>query len=337
MPKTWSFTENDIRPRRLMEEKQACLEADRAFLLSRKSYFVSVSCPACDATEACFLFEKFGFSYVECHRCGTWYMNPRPSPDMLQAFYASSQNYAYWNRYIFPASEDVRRQRIFYPRATRLAEFCQGYHVTTGAFLEIGAGFGTFCEEVRALKLFSTIYALEPTPDLAASCRQRGLNVLECPLEHMPPGIEVDVIAAFEVIEHVFSPPTFVRECVGLLRPGGLLVLTCPNCRGFDVTMLKTLSNTIDHEHLNYFHIESLPLLLRRCGLEVREVQTPGRLDAELVRKHVLSGAFDLNAQPWLQRILVDRWDELHEPFQDFLASHRLSSHMWVVAQKTIC
>jgi hypothetical protein len=62
-------------------------------------------------------------------------------------------------------------------------------------------------------------------------------------------------------------------------------------------------------------------------------VSTPGKLDAELVRKAVLRGNLDLEAQPFLQTVLVDRWDELGEPFQQFLAASKLSSHLWLVAR----
>jgi len=329
------FTEDDIRPARLMEDKQQYVDADRAYLLSRKAAFVEVRCPACDSPESMLKFEKLGFSYDECLSCGTLFMNPRPSEEILQSFYRSSQNYTYWNQHIFPKTEPVRRDRIFRPRAERVAEYCRQFGVTTHTLLEVGAGFGTFCEEMHRLDLFERIIAVEPTPDLARTCRARGLDVLEMPLAEVPVGVTADVIASFEVIEHLFSPYDFVMQCARLLHSGGLLVITCPNSRGFDIATLKTLSNSIDHEHLNYLHTGSLPLLLRRCGFEVKEVRTPGKLDAELVRKHVLSGALDLTGQPFLRDILVERWASLGQAFQDFLAANCLSSHMWVIGMKT--
>jgi hypothetical protein len=51
--------------------------------------------------------------------------------------------------------------------------------------------------------------------------------------------------------------------------------------------VLQKLSATVDVEHLNYFHPESPSLLVRSCGFEVLEVQTPDKPDAELVRKKV--------------------------------------------------
>jgi hypothetical protein len=91
---------------------------------------------------------------------------------------------------------------------------------------------------------------------------------------------------------------------------------------------------SVDIEHLNYFHPESLSSLVRSSGFAVLEVQTPGKLDAELVRKKVLAGEFDLGDQRFLRQILVDKWEQVGEAFQAFLAGNQLSSHMWLVAQK---
>ena len=92
--------------------------------------------------------------------------------------------------------------------------------------------------------------------------------------------------------------------------------------------------NSVDHEHLNYFNLNSLELLLVKQGFYVQEVLTPGRLDVELVRNKVLSGEFDLQGQPFLHEIIVDKWEDLGVPFQDFLSQNKLSSSMWMVARK---
>ena len=177
--------------------------------------------------------------------------------------------------------------------------------------LEVGAGFGTFCEEARRPPSFRRVIAVEPSPELAASCRQRGLEVINLPVEQVELENErIDVIAAFEVIEHLLAPQQMIAQCYRLLSPGGLLVLTCPSCRGFDVMTLGPLSTTVDSEHLNYFRPESLSHLVSRCGFSVLEVFTPGKLDAELVRKKAISGELDLSGQPFLREVLVERSEE---------------------------
>ena len=260
-------------------------------------------------------------------------MSPRPDPGLLDEYYRSSSNYEYWNTVVFPASEDARRERIFRPRAERVAELARRHGAGTGTLVDVGAGYGTFCEEVRSLGAFERVVALEPEPHLAETCRGKGLEVIEAPVEAAELGAGVDVVTSFEVLEHLFSPRAFVEQCAGVLRPGGLLMLTCPNVHGFDVEMLGERSATVDAEHLNYLHPASLGALLERCGFAVVESQTPGRLDAELVRKHALAGEVELE-QPFLQRVLIDDWDRLGDAFQDFLAASGLSSNMWLVGRR---
>lgn len=324
----------DIRPTELMLNKRPCIEADRRFLLQRREQWVHVVCPACQHVYSSPFGEKDGFSYVQCGECATVFTNPRPSLELLHEFYATSENYAYWNEHVFPATEDVRRTHIFRPRAERLERYCRQFSLGMGTFMEIGAGFGTFCEEVAARQLFDRIVAVEPTPDLAETCRKKGFEVIGEPVENVHAREVADVIAAFEVIEHLFCPRDFIRQCNRLLRSGGLVVLSCPNVRGFDVSELGLASGTFDHEHLNYFHPDSLRRLLQDCGFEVVDVSTPGRLDAGIVRTKVLEGSRSLEGKPFLQMVLLDRWNELGMVFQDFLSENLMSSHMWIVARK---
>jgi 2-polyprenyl-3-methyl-5-hydroxy-6-metoxy-1,4-benzoquinol methylase/ribosomal protein S27E len=325
--------EEEIRPADLMARKRDCLLRDRAFLLDRRREWVDVDCPACGSSPRTTYGEKNAFTYVECSACQTVYTSPRPSLTLLQEFYASSENYAFWNAHIFPATEATRRQRIFRPRAERIHAICDAQGVR-GTLVEVGAAFGIFCEEAVIGGHFDRVIAIEPTPDLAETCRHRGLSVWETTIEEVTESQVADVICAFEVIEHLFSPADFLRHARRLLRPGGLLIVTCPNVRGFDVAFLRTQSGTFDHEHLNYFHPTSLAGLVKRAELEVLDVATPGQLDAGIVRQAILDGSADLAGNTLLEEILVRRWEELGGPFQQFLADNCLSSHLWLVARK---
>ncbi len=330
------LTEEAIRPSELMTKQKVVALADIGRMLSKYEAFVAVSCPACGLNEATFKFVKNGIRYVDCVNCETFFVNPRPTPEVLAWFYQGSPNYAYWNNVIFPASEEVRRDKIFVPRVDRLLELCNKYKIEKKSLLEIGAGFGTFCAELKSRNVFSRIVAVEPTPDLAETCRGRGLEVIEKPVEQIQLDSKdlFDVIASFEVIEHLFAPADFIGAAINLLKPGGILMMTCPNGKGFDVETLGVISDTVDHEHLNYFNQESLAKLLNDKGLKVLECFTPGVLDADLVRNKALSGLFDLSGTPFLQRVLIDEWDRLGSVFQAFLVKQGLSSNMWIVARK---
>jgi SAM-dependent methyltransferase len=329
------LSEDDIRPEHLNAAKEAAYARDVERLLRHKSNFVQVPCPVCGSTDGRERWTKYGLSYIGCPECDTAYISPRPTPAMLEEYYRTSELYEYWNKYIFPASEEARRERIMRPRLNRLLDICSRHNAPHRTLVEVGPGFGTFAQEAVASGRFQRVLVVEPAPSLAATCRSRGLEVIEQPIEQvrLPDG-GADVVAAFEVIEHLFSPREFLNACARNVVPGGLLLLTCPNGRGFEVEVLGPLADTIDTEHLNYFNPASLSRLVSDCGFEVVEVLTPGVLDADIVRNKVLAGKFDLSGQRFLEIVLLERWDELGAALQDFLKEHLLSSHMWVVGRR---
>lgn len=331
-----TFNENDIRPVDLLAGQELAVQHDINFLLENKSQFNQVDCPACASKNATFKYEKDSLKYEVCDECSTMYMNPRPSQELIIEFYKQSANYAYWNQYIFPASEAKRRSRIFVPRVDRVIEYCEKYGSGKNTILEVGAGFGTFCEEMLSRNYFQKIIGIEPTPALAETCRTKGFEVIEEAVEKIQFAEEdkVDVVVNFEVIEHLFSPKFFIEKCADLLKKDGLFVVTCPNGEGFDIKTLGTVSKTVDHEHVNYFNPDSLKLLLENSGFEVLESLTPGVLDAELVRNAVLEGKFSLENQPFLNQILIENWESKGQSFQNYLTDNQLSSNLWIIAKK---
>jgi SAM-dependent methyltransferase len=330
------FSENDIRPKRLMDEARILALVDAGRMLTKRRDFVYVNCPACDSTASHKKFDKLGLNYVECTECSTMYINPRPSKEVLGWFYKGSVLYPYWNKHIFPASEHARRENIFVPRVDRVLEFCNKYQIKTDSLLEVGSAFGTFCLEMKSRNRFTRITGIEPTPALAQNCREKGIEIIEKPIEDIVSAEmdEYDVVANFEVIEHTFSPREFIMQCSSFLKPGGLFIATCPNGKGFDFITLGSLCSNIDHEHLNYLNPESFSGLLKCCGFEILEVLTPGRLDAELVRNRILSGEYDVSQNIFLRQILIDKWPDIGETFQTFLSNNGLSSSMWIAARR---
>ncbi len=327
--------EDEIRPDELCPAHLAAMARDIERLKAQRAQFVTVACPACGESSDTVRFEKYTFQYIGCAHCETLYMNPRPSPELMASHYADSENYRYWVTHLYPASEAKRRENIHRPRLRRIVSSCDDFSIPRSVLLEVGAGFGTFAALAKETGAFERVVAVEPTPELAQACRNHTVQVIEKSLEEISDEIDqVDVAVAFEVIEHVFSPSRFLDQMARLLRPGGLLVLTCPNGLGFDVMLLGSESHAVDPGHLNLFNPQSLRLLVQARGLDVQEVDTPGQLDAELVHKAIDEGRFALSDDSFLRRVLVDEWDRLGGPFQKFLAENGLSSHMYLVARR---
>lgn len=328
------FTEEDIRPAQLMAQKKDCLEWDLKFLRDRSARFVCVVCPACGSEDKESLFEKHEIAYVRCRRCGTLFIDPRPSFALLHEFYEQSRNYAFWQEHIFPATEAIRRENIHKPRVQMLLDLVARHSLQASSVIEVGAGDGTFCEELLKANRFDKVIAIEPNPLLAQTCRNKGLETIQLPVEWVGPGVRADVVVAFEVIEHLFSPLEFLWDCWVQLLANGLLVVSCPNPQGFDILCLGSQSGAIQHEHLNYFTPQSIHTLMARAGFKVIEVSTPGKLDAGIVAEAAKRGDISLDEQPFLHHVLVEHRGELLEPFQRFLAENLQSSHMLCVAQK---
>jgi 2-polyprenyl-3-methyl-5-hydroxy-6-metoxy-1,4-benzoquinol methylase len=327
------LSEHELCPDDLLAGQEEAFARDVERLRARSDEFVEVSCPACGHAAGEDALEKWGFHYLTCPNCRTLYMSPRPSTEVMASYYANSENYAYWAEHIFPASEASRREKINRPWLERITGYCERHGVSTGTLVEVGPGFGTFA--ALAGEAFDRVVAIEPTPELAAACRERGVEVVEKAVEDVTDEVTgADVVCAFEVVEHLFEPRRFLEVCANLLRPGGLLVVSCPNALGFDIAQLGAVSWAIDPEHVNLFNPDSLSLLLDDSGFEVLDATTPGRLDAEFVHDAIERGDFEAPSDPFLRRVLVDEWDRLGWPFQQFLAENGLSSHMWVAGRR---
>jgi 2-polyprenyl-3-methyl-5-hydroxy-6-metoxy-1,4-benzoquinol methylase/ribosomal protein S27E len=324
----------DISPAALIDEQLEAMREDIAMLNGRRAEFVHVDCPACGGDDRAAVYDKYGLSHVRCTKCETQFISPRPTPAVLQDFYRGSKNYAYWAKHIFPATAESRKERIFRKRAALVAELAQARGMGRGTIVEVGAGYGLFCETIKDTGAFERVIGVEPTPDLAKICRDKGIEVLEAFIEDVRLDEKVDVVANFEVIEHLFDPLAFLTACKAALRPGGHLVITCPNIAGFETRALGKESDTVDHEHINYFTPASLSLLAERVGLEPVEVRTPGVLDVDIVRQRLLDPSKpEVALDPFLRDIVLHDDASVRDAFQTFLTNAGLSSNMMLIAR----
>lgn len=325
--------ENDIRPEHLCELEVQYIEDDIAFLVNRPEDFLETDCPSCGTINTT-LFEKDGLGYKECNKCGMLYNSPRPSEKLLSDFYQNSKGYEFYNKYIFPQSKEARREKIFIPRVQKILELKKNVSQDAINILEVGVGSGLFCEELCKTKRFNKVIGIEASSSFYKSIESKdeGYEVYYGMLENITIDERFSMVASFEVIEHVLDPEAFLKKIYSFMNDDGILYLTFPHYNGYDIKILKEKSGHISHVHLNYFTEDSISRLLQKTGFDILEISTPGKLDVEIVRKAIISGQIEPDG--FTKYICIDKYDELGEKFQLFLAENKLSSHMAVVAKK---
>lgn len=328
--------EFEIRPQKLFDEYLEISKSDVEKFFSKHELFREVSCPACRSKQTSRAFEKHTFIYRTCQVCGSLFVSPRPTEEMIASYYKTSASSKFWAERFFPETAEARRQKIFYPRAMLIKELITRFKVPAPISLaDVGAGFGIFLEESKKTGAFSEIFAIEPSADLATCCRSKGFQVIERSVEDMKENeLQVSVVCSFEVLEHLFDPEKFIRSMKKILKPGGLMIFTTLTISGLDLQVLWNNSKSISPpHHINFLSVEGLKNLIKRCGLEEIEISTPGKLDVDIIR-NTMEGMPDLTVPRFIEYIVKNRSSETFEQLQVFLQNNNLSSHARVVARK---
>jgi SAM-dependent methyltransferase len=100
-----------------------------------------------------------------------------------------------------------------------------------GHILENGCGVGMYVEHLSPLG--GKVIGLEYDFERAARARINSQNIINAAGESLPlPSGTFDLILSHEVIEHVQDDRAAILEMIRTLKPGGRIVLFCPN-RGY--------------------------------------------------------------------------------------------------------
>lgn len=134
------------------------------------------------------------------------------------------------------------------------------------AWLDIGSADGLLAQGIQAgIPGPVHVYALDMDKQLLA---YNPFFAIKADCTRLPFLNEtVDLITAAAVIEHLANPQAFLHECHRVLKPGGLLVLTCP-APFFDWLATK-IGYLKDAGHLARYSLKDLRRLCCGEGFEV--------------------------------------------------------------------
>ena len=207
----------------------------------------------------------------------------------------------------------------------------------SGRILENGCGVGMYVEHLSPFG--GEIIGLEYDFERAAKARMNSPHILNAASESLPlPSGTFDLILSHEVIEHVQDDRVTLREMVRALKPGGRVVLFCPN-RGYPFE-----THGIYWKGKYYFgnklFVNYLPRALRdKLAPHVRVYS--GRdleklfdgLPVKFIERKIIFGAYDNIIARFgsLGKVLREILQFLEKtPFRIFGLSH-----FWIVEKKT--
>ncbi|TAK90638.1 MAG: class I SAM-dependent methyltransferase [Burkholderiaceae bacterium] len=320
--------EEEIRPRDVFDEylRLAALDADLYFAHTVRQNFL---CPAC-GEQGAHSFDKHGFSYQECPACHTLFVSPRPPAEAFYRYYQESDSARFFATTFYKETAEPRREKLWRPKAQLINQMLRKHGADRHTLLDIGGGYGIFAEEYQRL-YGNKVTIIEPGPELAHACRQKGLTVIEDFLEKVQPEqlpIGPRAFVSFELFEHLHDPRVFLKHLSALMQSGDMFLFTTLSGTGIDIQLLWEESKSISLQHLNFLNPESVCPLIEGMGLQVVDVRTPGKLDMDIL----YNNRARIKDRFW-RSLLARSTEQQRAEWQDFIVGQNLSSHMSVVCK----
>jgi SAM-dependent methyltransferase len=232
-------------------------------------------CPLCGHDGARKLFDSADltratsrpFVVVQCRCCDLFSLRPRPQTRELLSLYP--QDYEpLWT----PLNEETNRL-LRWMRRRHWAIRCRLVRCIRpggGRILDLGCATGLFLHELCRGGQWRGI-GLDINEGALAVARRQAVCVLCGEAGGLGlPSAYFDVVTMWDVIEHVPDPVGALAEVYRILRAGGVLLLSTPNCESWQARLWGRHWGGWDvPRHFQVFSSHTLCRLLENSGFEV--------------------------------------------------------------------
>ena len=285
------------------------------------------TCLVCGHNQQVFLFngrdDRYGypesFPVVKCWNCGLVYLGARPHVTRVGDLYER-----YYSMVNFEDQKDkqsdnlkVRLKKtplltLFRSIKVTREDLYRNISIRPGVrILDIGSGIST--ENAHNVLLQGGDWvAVEVDERKCRILEQSGLQsfwgTLEtyCGTNPAP----FDYIVLSQVLEHIYQPRQFLTSCKSLLRPGGRIVLSCPN---YDSFLREQHGQRWLHWHIPYhvaqYNHRTLTLLAESMGLRISTFATFTPITWFFTQRRLAQGIayhdslLDKDRLRWFQRL----------------------------------
>lgn len=241
----------------------------------------------------------FARDIVRCDKCGLLFVCPQPTEQELAELYnvelSETGRKTKWNsekkeyeiigfknngKIEDPTGKfEMNDNDPVFSRWRRRVGLIQKNFSKEGRVLDVGCNAGEFLYFAKKAGMSGAGIELSSSFANIAKIRT-GFEIYKGTLATFPGdggrGDEFDVVALWDVIEHLKNPAEDLGLIRGLMRPGGVLCVSTVNlmCYRYLRHKGKWRGFYEGHEHLSFFSATTLGMLLERCGFQPVMVKT---------------------------------------------------------------
>ena len=319
------FKEDQIRPKEVFDKYLSLSNKDQSFF---KKNLQSSHCPSClKKTKLNVLFKKHGHIYNECKICNSIFVNPRPTFRQLMKYYNKSKSAKYFANVFYKKTKKNRILYLWKPKVKEISNYLKKIKNKNYTIYDIGGGYGIFAELMKK-EIKRDVVVIEPDKKMFSACIKKKIPAINNFLENIKKNQlkhGKKVFICFELFEHLQSPVIFLKKLKLLMSKGDILVFTTLSGKGLDIENLSYNSKCFSIQHLNLFNPTSIKNLLNKVNFKVDKIETPGKLDIDILfkqREQIINN---------LSKILLSEITERQKlKIQKKISKLNLSSHMRV-------
>lgn len=204
---------------------------------------------------------------IRCQGCGLAYLYPRPSSVAAHELYLDPDYFDKGSEagYINYLDQEASLRRTFVRFLVNLRR--EGF--TGGAVADIGCGPGLLLEEAKTF--FDLRMGTEMCAEVAARASKLCHGVVSGgPRDLAATGQMFDLVTAVSVIEHIYNPVAFLKDCGKLLDIGGCVVLVMPDISSpWRRLMGRHWPSFKIPEHIAFYEKKTLSVLASKADMEL--------------------------------------------------------------------
>lgn len=218
-------------------------------------------------------FKRFGKEkdIVKCCKCDLIYCSPREQLESMLEIYENN----YWHDFQITVGEKKieERHQEFEMISVERIEYIQKFR-NTGKFLDVGCSLGYLVNAAKN-KGFDAYGIDLNQKDLSFGSEKYSVNLKKSLIKDYD-SWDFDVIASFNVIEHVSYPNKMLFEMKKRIKQDGLVVIGTHDieCKNH-LQEKENWKHIIPNEHMYFFSIKSLNNLAQDVGLKLIHAYKP--------------------------------------------------------------